>query len=65
MADGLSAAAGLPVRLPSGEVTIGANVGVAVYPVDGEEFATLLHSADVDMQGRKAAARGRTAAARR
>ncbi|HEY4625891.1 MAG TPA: EAL domain-containing protein [Blastococcus sp.] len=65
VADGLSAAAGLPVRLPSGEVTVGANVGVAVYPVDGEEFATLLHSADVDMQGRKAAARGRTAAARR
>jgi hypothetical protein len=33
--------------------------------VDGEEFATLLQSADVDMQGRKAAARGWTAAARR
>jgi predicted signal transduction protein with EAL and GGDEF domain len=36
---------------------VGASVGVGVYPADGEDFETLLHSADLSMYARKADAR--------
>ncbi|HET6392636.1 MAG TPA: EAL domain-containing protein [Blastococcus sp.] len=58
VADDLAAAVGACVELAGREVAIGASVGVGVYPRDGEEFAGLLHSADVDMYARKTAARG-------
>jgi diguanylate cyclase (GGDEF)-like protein/PAS domain S-box-containing protein len=59
VADELSAAVGVPVRLRDRAVTVAASVGVAVYPTDGEEFAALLHIADVDMQARKSTGRTR------
>lgn len=65
VADELSAAVGVPVRLRDLEVTVGASVGVGIYPADGEEFAALLHSADVDMYARKTATRGRVALGQR
>ena len=58
VADELSAAVGAPVELGHRQVMVGASVGVGIYPRDGEEFAALLHSADVDMYARKTAARG-------
>lgn len=36
------------------EIAVGASVGVAVYPADGEEFETLLHNAHLNMYARKA-----------
>ena len=57
VADELSAALGAGFELRGEEVVVRASVGVGVYPRDGEEFAALLHSADVDMYTRKAAGR--------
>ncbi len=53
----------VPTRLRDAEVSVGASVGVAVYPVDGEDFGSLLHAADLDMYSVKGA--GRAAAALR
>ncbi len=64
VADELAAAVGATVELRGREVVVGASVGVGVYPRDGEAFAALLHSADVDMYARKTAARGLVAARR-
>ncbi|SFF32568.1 diguanylate cyclase domain-containing protein [Blastococcus tunisiensis] len=61
VADELSAAAGAPVTLGAGAVSVGASVGVGIYPADGEEFGALLHSADVDMYARKTARRAAAA----
>ena len=58
VADDLASAIGLPVELGDQAVIVGASVGVAVYPRDGEEMAALLQSAVVEMRSRKAAARG-------
>lgn len=58
IADELSAAVGAPTVVSGREVTVGASVGVAVYPADGEEFGALLHRADMDMYARKTATRG-------
>ena len=58
VADELSAAVGAAVELGDREVMVGASVGIGIYPRDGEEFAALLHTADVDMYARKTAARG-------
>ncbi len=58
VADGLSAAIGLPIETGGRTVMVGASVGVAVYPADGEEFGALLHSADMDMYARKPASQG-------
>ncbi len=60
VADDLVAALGAPVSLGSTQVTVGASVGLGVYPVDGEEFGSLLHAADIGMYAAKAT--GRTAA---
>ncbi len=58
VADELSAVVDVPTTVAGREVTVGASVGVAVYPADGEEFGALLHSADMDMYARKTATRG-------
>ena len=63
-ADELAGAVGSCVDLAGREVAVGASVGVGVYPRDGEEFAGLLHSGDVDMYARKTATRGLAAARR-
>jgi predicted signal transduction protein with EAL and GGDEF domain len=63
VADDLAEAVGAPVELRYREVAVGASVGVGIYPADGEDFAALLHSADVDMYARKSA-RGRATAQR-
>ncbi|HIJ63955.1 MAG TPA: diguanylate cyclase [Rhodospirillaceae bacterium] len=42
-----------PLWLRSNNVTIGASIGVAVYPDDGAEIADLMVFADRDMYGRK------------
>ncbi len=57
VADELAAAVGVPVEVAGREIAIGAGVGVAVYPVDGEDFGALLHSADLDMHAAKTARR--------
>ncbi|SOE03419.1 diguanylate cyclase domain-containing protein [Blastococcus haudaquaticus] len=57
VADELTTAVGAPLDVGGREVAIGASVGIGVYPGDGEEFAALLHSADVDMYARKTASR--------
>lgn len=60
VADELSAAVGSPVEVGASEVAVGASVGIGVHPADGEEFAALLHSADIDMYARKTASRRTT-----
>jgi diguanylate cyclase (GGDEF)-like protein len=40
------AAIARPVQLPTAEVTIGASIGVAIYPTDGDDIEALLRSAD-------------------
>ncbi|WP_431521227.1 diguanylate cyclase domain-containing protein [Blastococcus capsensis] len=57
VADELAAAVGAGLELRGREVVVRASVGVGIYPRDGEEFAALLHSADVDMYARKTAGR--------
>jgi diguanylate cyclase (GGDEF)-like protein/PAS domain S-box-containing protein len=57
VADELSSTVAVPMPAAGREVTVGASVGVAVYPADGEEFGALLHSADMDMYARKTTAR--------
>lgn len=47
-----------PVRLGSGEVSVGASIGVATYPRQGETFAELLRAADHDMYRVKDTHRG-------
>ena len=54
VADDLAAAVGRPVELRGEEIGVTASVGVGVYPVDGEDFESLLHSADLSMYARKA-----------
>jgi diguanylate cyclase (GGDEF)-like protein/PAS domain S-box-containing protein len=53
VADELTAAVHAPVALRGEEVTVGASIGVAVYPADGEEFESLLHAADLGMYAHK------------
>jgi len=45
VADELTAAVQAPVPLRGREVAVGASIGVAVYPADGEDFQALLHAA--------------------
>ena len=42
-----------PLWLRSNNVTIGASIGIAVYPDNGAEIADLMVFADHDMYGRK------------
>ena len=46
VAAGLAERLSRPVRLTAGEVSVGASIGVGVYPGAGETFAELLRSAD-------------------
>ncbi len=51
----LLAALAEPIRLPSGQsVTVGASIGIAVYPDNGEEIDSLLVAADMAMYDSKA-----------
>ena len=54
VADELTAAVRAPVALRGRDVAVGASIGVAVYPADGEEFEALLHAADLGMYAHKA-----------
>jgi diguanylate cyclase (GGDEF)-like protein/PAS domain S-box-containing protein len=46
-----------PVVLRGREVSVGASIGMSVYPDDGETFETLLHAADTRMYLRKQSVR--------
>jgi predicted signal transduction protein with EAL and GGDEF domain len=52
-------AAAEPVELRGRDVAVPASVGVAVYPVDGEDFDTLLHSAGLGVAMRRSGAPAR------
>ena len=54
VADELTAAVRAPVALRGQDVAVGASIGVAVYPADGQEFEALLHTADLGMYAHKA-----------
>jgi diguanylate cyclase (GGDEF)-like protein/PAS domain S-box-containing protein len=56
IAEELAAAVAGPVVLRGREVAVGASVGAAVYPTDGEDFDTLLHSADLNVALRRSGA---------
>jgi diguanylate cyclase (GGDEF)-like protein len=49
---------GAPCRLDGHEVVVGASVGVALAPVDGDEPATLLRHADIALYRAKGEGRG-------
>jgi diguanylate cyclase (GGDEF)-like protein/PAS domain S-box-containing protein len=53
VADELAQAVWTPVELSGVKVTVGASVGQAIYPADGEDFSSLLHGADLDMYAAK------------
>lgn len=53
VADELARAVWTPVELGGVKVTVGASVGLGVYPTDGEDFSSLLHGADLDMYAAK------------
>jgi diguanylate cyclase (GGDEF)-like protein/PAS domain S-box-containing protein len=38
-----------PIRLPAGEAHVSSSIGIAVYPDDGDDAATLLRNADTAM----------------
>ena len=46
-----------PLTVAGEEVAVGASIGLSIFPGDGEDFAALLHRADLRMYDRKAAAR--------
>ena len=54
VADALVEAVSLPVDVQGAPVFVGASVGIAVAPDDGDEFAALLHRADLRMYESKA-----------
>ncbi len=47
-----------PIALPDHSVTVGASIGIALYPEQSENAAVLLHNADVAMYTAKAAGGG-------
>jgi diguanylate cyclase (GGDEF)-like protein/PAS domain S-box-containing protein len=53
VADELTAAVHAPVSLHDRQASVGASIGVAVYPADGEDFEALLHAADLGMYQHK------------
>ena len=53
-----SGALALPVSLNGHELTVGATIGVAVYPGDGDTAEALLKSADAAMYSAKESGRG-------
>ncbi|WP_051340956.1 diguanylate cyclase domain-containing protein [Azospirillum halopraeferens] len=59
VADKVLASLALAIRLEDGEVRISASVGIACYPVDGRDGATLIEAADAAMY--RAKRRGKNA----
>ena len=55
VADELAAAVRAPLGIRGQDLSVGASVGIGVYPADGEEFETLLHNADLSMYACKTA----------
>jgi diguanylate cyclase (GGDEF)-like protein/PAS domain S-box-containing protein len=49
VADDLARTVGAPMNVRDELVSIGTSVGISLYPNDGEEFAALLHEADLKM----------------
>jgi diguanylate cyclase (GGDEF)-like protein len=58
IADELVAAVCRPVEMHGVPVDVGVSVGIAVAPDDGDDFASLLHLADLRMYEAKAAVAG-------
>ena len=58
LADKLLAAASDEVEIEGQEFHVGATIGVAIYPTDGDEAKTLLNNADAALDQAKAEARG-------
>jgi diguanylate cyclase (GGDEF)-like protein/PAS domain S-box-containing protein len=58
LADRLLAAAGQEIEIDGQEFRVGATIGVAIYPTDGEDATTLLGNADAALDQAKAEARG-------
>jgi diguanylate cyclase (GGDEF)-like protein/PAS domain S-box-containing protein len=58
LADKLLAVAGEEIEIEGQEFHIGATIGVAIYPADGDDAATLLGNADAALDQAKAEARG-------
>ena len=59
VAAALTAAVRAPVPLRGQDVSVGASIGIAVYPADGQEFEALLHAADLGMYAHKTGAGAR------
>jgi diguanylate cyclase (GGDEF)-like protein len=59
VADKLIAAAGENLQSSGGTVRVRASVGVALFPSDGQDFDSLLASADAAMYAAKAAGKNR------
>jgi diguanylate cyclase (GGDEF)-like protein/PAS domain S-box-containing protein len=53
VADELTSAVRARVAVRDQDVSVGASIGVAVYPADGEDFDALLHQADLGMYAHK------------
>ncbi|MDZ7589751.1 MAG: diguanylate cyclase [Rubrivivax sp.] len=60
VADKLIAAIGAPVTLDGRKISIAASIGMALYPEDGSDMATLIASADAAMYEAKRAPSRRT-----
>jgi diguanylate cyclase (GGDEF)-like protein/PAS domain S-box-containing protein len=58
MADRLLAAVSEPVPVNGHSITIGLSVGIAIFPVDGADSATLVSNADAALYRAKAEGRG-------
>jgi diguanylate cyclase (GGDEF)-like protein/PAS domain S-box-containing protein len=58
LADKLLAAASEEIEIDGQEFRVGATIGVAIYPTDGDEATTLLGNADAALDQAKAEARG-------
>ena len=61
IANKILSALSTPVRAGTELVFISASIGIAIYPDDGEDASTLIHSADTAMYRSKRNARGRYA----
>ena len=62
VADELIAAIRAPIALPSGPCSVGASIGISVFPHDGQDIDTILKSADHAMYSAKRGGGGSTLA---
>lgn len=58
LAEKIIAALGRPLRLGERDIQIGASVGIACYPFDGDDVVALMKHADAAMYAAKSAGRG-------